>query len=547
MRFSDIPRGGREKLGATAFKAGVMTFVILGLFAYFGFSKSNPFSNPYELHAVFKKANRVKQRSPVRIAGVKVGQVVKVEPLAEGDRRGMSKVTMEIDRSGLPIKEDAQLTIRSRLFLEGNYFVDLHPGRPTAKKIDSGHTIGPDQTASPVQFGQVLTALQSETREELQTFLREYSNALKGRGAAGFNQAVKHWEEAYKNTSQVNDAFRGTEEHDLTRVLRGQARVFGALSSNEEALKNLVTDLADTLSGFARQEDNLSAAIPELRDVLREGRPALRSLDTALPSIRGFARDALPGARSSSPTLDAQLPFIRQARRLVARRELGGLVRDLRATVPHLATLNKRTRLTLQQSRLLSSCQNNVLLPFVKTPIPDPDFPDHSGEPWYEESGRALVGLAGESRLHDANSSWFRAQVGGGPTTIANTPESLDQPLYAQSLVPVDGIRPIRPSKRPVFRPDIPCETQEPPNMKAVGGGGDQNLSARATSKPSAKERRQRKQAALRLAQYAKDMRAGRPAVDPLVYNGKAYEQRRKQLLREEAKRKAAKRKAARR
>ncbi len=53
MRFSDIPRGGRQKLGVTAFKAGVITLVLIGLFVYFGFSKSNPFSNPYELNAVF--------------------------------------------------------------------------------------------------------------------------------------------------------------------------------------------------------------------------------------------------------------------------------------------------------------------------------------------------------------------------------------------------------------------------------------------------------------------------------------------------------------
>ncbi len=58
--------------------------------------------------------------------------------------------------------------MRSRLFLEGNYFVDLHPGRPDSPELDSGATIGPNQTAAPVQFGQVLTALQSETREDLQ-------------------------------------------------------------------------------------------------------------------------------------------------------------------------------------------------------------------------------------------------------------------------------------------------------------------------------------------------------------------------------------------
>jgi phospholipid/cholesterol/gamma-HCH transport system substrate-binding protein len=534
MRFAEIPRGSKQKTGVSAVKAGVITLALLALFAYFGFTKTNPFANPYELNAIFEKANRIKPRSPVRIAGVRVGQVAKVEPLEDGS--GMARVKMEIDRSGLPIRKDAELVIRSRLFLEGNYFVDLHPGRPGSPELEDGSTIPHNQTASPVQFSQVLTALQSETREELQTFLREYSEALRGRGASGFNQAIKYWEEAYNKNSQVNDATLGTEPHDLTRVLRGQARVFGALSSNEQALKDLITDLADTLSGFARQEDNLRAAIPELRDVLREGRPALASLNRALPSIRRFARDALPGVRSSGPTLDAQIPFIRQARRLVSRRELGGLTRDLRATVPHLTTLNKGSRRTLEQQRQLSSCQNKVLLPFAKSPIPDPDFDWHTNEPWYEESARTLVGLAGESRVADANSPLARVLVGGGPTTIVDTGETGDR-LFAQALVPLEGVRPLRPNRRPVFRPDIPCETQEPPNLNAPRGPAGQQTTARARRQPSAKWRRRRDEAYRKLKEYSRRTRRGQPAIDPLTWWGKGERLQRQQLRREERKR----------
>ena len=156
--------GGRavRERGMTGFRAGVIALVVLGLFTYFGATKQNPFANPYELHAVFDSVNRLAERSPVRIAGVNVGKVTKVEPL--GDGSGKARVTMEIQESGLPIREDAELKIRSRLFLEGNYFVELHPGRPHSAELESGGTIGPDRTSAPVQYVQVLTALQSETR-----------------------------------------------------------------------------------------------------------------------------------------------------------------------------------------------------------------------------------------------------------------------------------------------------------------------------------------------------------------------------------------------
>ena len=173
-----------------------------------------------------------------------------------------------------------------------------------------------------MQFGQVLTTLQSDTREDLQTFLREYSSALKREGAAGFNQAIKHWEDAYRNTSQVNDATRGTERRDLTQVLKGQGRVFGALSRDEDALKELVTDLNRTVAalrppggqpqrGDARAARRVprgppGAGLAEPRAArdprLRARRPARRALlarRRSTPSCRSCARRAgwSPSAR----------------------------------------------------------------------------------------------------------------------------------------------------------------------------------------------------------------------------------------------------------
>ncbi len=133
------------------FTAGLIAVVLIAAATYFAFTKNNPFSNPYVLNAVFENTNRLANRSPVRIAGVEVGQVVNVEPLADGS--GLVRVKMEIADEGLPIKKDAQLKVRSRLFLEGNYFVDLQPGTPGSENLDDGDTVPPNQTASPVQFG----------------------------------------------------------------------------------------------------------------------------------------------------------------------------------------------------------------------------------------------------------------------------------------------------------------------------------------------------------------------------------------------------------
>ena len=72
----------------------------------------------------------------MRIAGVNVGEVTKVE--ADGDN---AEVTFTVDADGLPIHDDARITIRPRLFLEGNFFLDLRPGQPERADLPDGGDI----------------------------------------------------------------------------------------------------------------------------------------------------------------------------------------------------------------------------------------------------------------------------------------------------------------------------------------------------------------------------------------------------------------------
>ena len=70
-------RGYRS--GVRPFAAGVIALVLIAIGTWFAFAKDVPFVDGYRIQAVFKNSNLVTQRSPVRIAGVDVGDVVKVE------------------------------------------------------------------------------------------------------------------------------------------------------------------------------------------------------------------------------------------------------------------------------------------------------------------------------------------------------------------------------------------------------------------------------------------------------------------------------------
>jgi virulence factor Mce-like protein len=538
--FTDMLRQRPGSSGLSPFVAGAIAIVVLVVGAYFAYTKANPFADPYELNFVVRSANELKQRSPVRVAGVEVGKVTEVEPIPSDERdllpehadESYARVKMEIeDDEALPIKEDATIKVRNRIFLEGNYFVELHPGSPSAEEIESGETLPPNQADFPTQQHQVLQdVLRRDQREDFRIIFDELSTALEGAGAAGFNEAIRYWERAYRDSAQVSEAYLGTENHDLSRLLRGQGKVFGALARNEDALKGFVTNLNRTVRAFAVQEDNLKATIPQLRDVVKVGRPALQSLNSSLPSLRAFAREALPGTRAASPTLDAQIPLVRQLRELVAKDELQGLANDLRSAVPDIVQLNKGSTKTFQYTRALSACQNNVLVPFAKEPIPDPDFAsdnpddDNSGEPWYRQQQRAFVGLAGESRLFDANSSFFRVQAGGGPAQLVTTGETGDD-YFSRQLFPIEGVRPISPldGYRPKFRPDQPCEAQEVPDLHAEDGdAAEEPISPQnVRNDPATLARVATAQLEwTKLTDHMRRTALGQPTLDPMVYKG---------------------------
>ncbi len=444
-----------DKRSAVRWGAALLILVAIG--TYLGFTKSVPFRGHYEIKAAFKTVNDLKPDSPVRVAGVNVGKVAKIEHVA-GGKGGL--VTIRLDDRSIPLREDAQMKIRPRIFLEGNYFIDVKPGSPDAKPLKEGATIPVQQTAAPVQFGELLTALQSDTRRDLQILLDEYGRGVSGRGGEGYNRSIRYWEGAYRDGAIVNQATLGILEHDLSGYIKGAGAVAEALDRDPQALKDLITDFSTTANALASESTNLSATIAELPRTLRAGRRALGSLNAAFPSFRRFIAAMRPAVRSSRPALDAALPFVRQLRGLVSRPELRGLSSELRAVTPDLVELNRGGVPLHRQIRALSSCQNNVVLPWTNDTIPDQKF--KATGPVYQEAPKTLTGLSGESRSFDANGQYVRSLA-----ATANYSFATGDGRRFFTTDPIQGVQPPKALKgRPPLMPNVPCETQEPPDLR---------------------------------------------------------------------------------
>ena len=106
-------------------------------------------------------------------------------------------------------------------------------------------------------------------------------------------------------------------------------------------------------------------------------------------------------------------------------------------------------------------------MPTLKTPIEDP--PHSTGEPVYRDLLHAVPGQAGAAQNFDGNGPSVRYHAGLGDRTVSlGVPGTED--VIGLTSEPILGSRPKFTNQLPPFRPDVPCTSQEPPNLEAETG-----------------------------------------------------------------------------
>src|SRR5689334_9423875 len=99
-----VVRRHKPRIGNLA--AGLIAIVVIGAGCYFVFGGALPFGGaPFTLNAMFTSETELHIPSPVRMAGVDVGEVVSVHRVSKYSTA--SVVTMQINRSGLPVHANA--------------------------------------------------------------------------------------------------------------------------------------------------------------------------------------------------------------------------------------------------------------------------------------------------------------------------------------------------------------------------------------------------------------------------------------------------------
>jgi phospholipid/cholesterol/gamma-HCH transport system substrate-binding protein len=477
----------RHRPRISNFAAGIIAAVVIVAVVYLVFGGPTPWSgSPFVLRAVFTTETELHIPSPVRIAGVDVGEVTGVKSLGKNTQDAV--VTMQIDSNGLPIHRDATAQILTRIFLEGNFYVDLHPGSPNAPTLASGATLPAANTAGPVQLDRVLAALNSSARANLQTLVQGFGASLNQpptaaqdaaenqdpsvrglTGAQALNQSLKYSAGAFEASAIVNQALLGSQPHDLSNAVTGNEEVFRALASRQTQLASLVTTFDATMSALASRQQDLSNSIARLPPLLRTTNSALRTLNASFGPTQTFAKTILPGVEQLDPTIGQALPWLAQATALVAPSELGGLVKDLTPAVQETASTIKSTTSLLSASGALARCVSHNLVPTGNEVIQDPPLP--STTPVYQELFESAVGIAGAGENFDGNGRYLRSSPAGGSIPVQTGNLGTQGPLYGNAVLQPLGTRPAWPGQAPPVKSTKPCDQNPAPDLNDVSTG----------------------------------------------------------------------------
>ena len=185
----------------------------------------------YPLHIFFESVAGLEQNSPVRVAGVRVGDVEKVA--LEG---GRAKVSFRVP-TDVTLYNDAKAYLKSEGFL-GEKYIEITPGTPGNPKVDPGGHV--EQGAPPADVEQFLSNM-SSIGDDLKEVIKPLENILKAVDPKKVEGMITKIDKFSGQLSDIGD--------DARKTLRKGTEAFSTLydvgdkvRKGEGTLGKLVTD-----------------------------------------------------------------------------------------------------------------------------------------------------------------------------------------------------------------------------------------------------------------------------------------------------------------
>src|SRR4051794_36643997 len=316
---------------------------------------------PYKLRAIFDSAFSVIKGEDVKIAGVKVGKIEKLEVTPDNK----AAIVLSIDKPGFTnFRADASCRIRPQSLI-GEKFVECTPTQPRSPGTAVPPLLGEVKSVSgkgqhllPLKNNQRVVDLdllnnimRLPFRERFSILLNEFGAGLAGNGRA-LNAAIRRADPALLETDKVLKILA-----DQNKVLADLARngdtVLAPLAERRRQVADFVVKAGDVAQATAERDADLERTLQLLPRLLSELRPTMVRLgafsDEASPVLEDLGSEA-PAlsrfAKALGPFSQASIPAVRS---LGAASDVG------LAAVPKTLPITKETRALAQAAKPVAS------------------------------------------------------------------------------------------------------------------------------------------------------------------------------------------------
>ncbi|GAA4000802.1 MCE family protein [Allokutzneria multivorans] len=207
----------------------------------------------------------------VRVLGVRVGEIVKVEPQGR-----VVKVDFLVD-DDVDVPATAQALVVNPAVVSDRY-VQLAPAYTGGDKLGDGAVIPRERTATPVELDEVYASL-----DKLTTALGPKGANANGALSDLLDTAARNLDgngqklgDTIRNLGAATETLSGSRQ-DLFGTVDGLQKFTSMLSANDGQVRRFTDQLADVSKLLAEERQNLGAS--------------LRELASALTAVDGFIKD----------------------------------------------------------------------------------------------------------------------------------------------------------------------------------------------------------------------------------------------------------------
>lgn len=274
----------------------------------------------YEVNARIINAGNLVKGNLVTVAGEPVGVVKDIQVTDDGQAR----LRMSVNSDYAPLRAGTRAIVRKRSLssIAGDN-VDLQLGPGNAPTLDSGAEIPAIDTESAVPIDSVLNTFDPIARyavgKSLKLF-RDFNLGKENRSQAALvylNPAVSSGNRLFEELNR--------DKPELEKFIDSTAALTTDLSSRDDQLAGLVTNLGTTMRALADERGNLGDSLDQLPTFLRRTNTTFVNLRASLDDLDPLVAAAKPVVRTKLRPLFAQLrPFAADA---------APTVRDLSKTI----------------------------------------------------------------------------------------------------------------------------------------------------------------------------------------------------------------------